>query len=30
MAHTWTYYDLLLLGVFGSLAVGVGVGIRCR
>ena len=26
MAHTWKYYDLLLLGVVGSLATGVGIG----
>jgi hypothetical protein len=26
MAHTWKYYDLVLLGVFGSLAAGVGIG----
>jgi len=26
MAYTWKYYDLLLLGVLGSLLTGVGIG----
>lgn len=27
MAYTWKYYDLLLLGVLGSLLAGVGIGV---